>query len=137
MNEEHTPILLTPVKREELFNHGLELFNSEKFFKAHEAWEVLWKFESAQDKEFIQGLIVLCGHFVQTQKHNWSGAIKLCDLAFEKLKLPPKNSLYKKYDLSPLFSALDYNKRTLSQKELAEAHVLSPENLLYPKLLEK
>ena len=48
------------------FKEGVRLFNECKYFKAHEAWELLWRRTGKEeaDREEIQGLIQLAaaGH---------------------------------------------------------------------------
>ena len=48
---------LSPKERERLFREGIELFNRERFFEAHEAWEEIWRSTAPEPKEFFQGLI--------------------------------------------------------------------------------
>lgn len=104
-----TPILLHPQKRKSLFRAGLERFNDERFFEAHEEWEKLWRYEQGRDRAFIQGLIQAAGHLVHLQKGNWSGALRLADLAKQKLVAPPANRIFRAIDIMPLISAFNYN----------------------------
>lgn len=106
---EKTPILLHPQKRMELLRAGQDLFNDEKFFEAHEAWEDLWNLESGRDKTFVQGLIQVAAHFVHLRKGNWSGCRSVAELAREKLRVPASHRLYRELDIMPLTAALDYN----------------------------
>lgn len=113
---EKTPILLAPRKRKELLEKGLELFNNEAFFEAHEVWEELWHYEKGLDKTFVQALIVVAGHFVSIGKQNFSGAKSLALLAKEKFQLPPTDFLYKCIDIEPLLFAMHYNLGVLDQE---------------------
>jgi predicted metal-dependent hydrolase len=57
---------------------GIELFNESEYFDAHEAWEGLWfRAQDAQEKRFLQGLIMAAGAFFHTQKQACAGAAKL------------------------------------------------------------
>jgi hypothetical protein len=47
---------LTPSQRKQ-FLHGIELFNAQKFWEAHEAWEEVWKERIEDARIFLQGLI--------------------------------------------------------------------------------
>ena len=129
---DRTPILLHPRKREELLTKGLNLFNNEQFFEAHEAWEDLWNLEQGRDRVFLQGLIQVAAHFVHLQKRNWSGARSIALNAQEKFRLPPQHQLYKSLDIEPLTSALEYNYELL----ISMNHANPPElqNFLIPKL---
>ena len=48
---------LSPKERERLFREGIELFNRERFFEAHEAWEEIWRSTAPEPRGFFQGLI--------------------------------------------------------------------------------
>jgi len=48
---------LSPAERENLFRQGIDLFNQERFFEAHEAWEEIWRSTTPEPKDFFQGLI--------------------------------------------------------------------------------
>jgi len=50
------PMPLTPEDWEEV-EHGIGLFNSGKFWHAHEAWELVWQRQDADERLFFQGLI--------------------------------------------------------------------------------
>jgi predicted metal-dependent hydrolase len=85
----------------ELFHEGLALFNTGKFFEAHEVWEELWKLEVGSDRIFIQGLIQSAGYFVLIKKNNLSGAERLAIAAKTKLACRPTNELYCALDITP------------------------------------
>jgi hypothetical protein len=42
---------------DERLARGVALFNEERFFDAHDAWEDLWNETSGPDRVFVQGLI--------------------------------------------------------------------------------
>lgn len=113
-----------------LLARGQSLFNDEKFFEAHEAWEELWHFEQGRDRLFVQGLIQVAGHMVHIQNGRWSGAKSLGILAKEKFALPPSQKSYTDLDISPLLAAVDYNLGLIGQSE-------QPSSFMTPKLLEK
>ena len=48
---------LSPAERESLFRRGIDLFNQERFFEAHEAWEEIWRSTTPEPRDFFQGLI--------------------------------------------------------------------------------
>jgi hypothetical protein len=48
---------LSPEERERLFRAGIELFNSGRFFAAHEAWEEIWRSTTPEPRDLFQGLI--------------------------------------------------------------------------------
>ncbi|MEK9139339.1 MAG: DUF309 domain-containing protein [Bacteroidota bacterium] len=42
---------------QELFERGVEEFNSQRFFEAHDTWEELWRETTGPQRLFYQGLI--------------------------------------------------------------------------------
>ena len=61
-------------------NHrlGIEYFNAERFFPAHEAWETCWKqTKGTDDAEFFKGLSQLGAGYVHLLRGNQHGAYTL------------------------------------------------------------
>ena len=52
---------------------GIRLFNSRRFFEAHEALEALWLLERGDEKLFLHGLIQVAAAFHHYQRENWEG----------------------------------------------------------------
>jgi uncharacterized protein len=48
---------LSPEERRRLFQEGIELFNRGEFFRAHEAWEEIWRSTTPEPRELFQGLV--------------------------------------------------------------------------------
>lgn len=72
------------------FDRGIELFNSEQFFHAHEVWEELWLAQNEPEKTFLQGLIQAAAAFYHYVRGNFSGAQSLLAAAAIKLqRFPP------------------------------------------------
>jgi len=59
---------------DERFYRGLEEFNNEAFFEAHEVLEDLWHEYRETDRTFIQGLIQIAAAFYHLQSRNFKGA---------------------------------------------------------------
>jgi predicted metal-dependent hydrolase len=70
------------------FEHGVTLFNSGKFWHAHEAWELVWQQHAEDERLFFQGLIQLAAayHLLVTKRSLRSMANNL-DKAREKLEV--------------------------------------------------
>lgn len=47
---------------------GVALFNAQKFWEAHEAWERLWLEADGDEKLFLQGLIQLAAAYHHVQR---------------------------------------------------------------------
>jgi uncharacterized protein len=71
------------------FEHGIALFNSGKFWEAHEAWEEIWKNHPEDGRFFIQGLIQLAAAYHQLGKKIYRGVVIHLKQAQERLKLFP------------------------------------------------
>jgi predicted metal-dependent hydrolase len=48
---------LSPDERSRLIQAGIDLFNSGRFFAAHEAWEEIWRSTTPEPRDLFQGLI--------------------------------------------------------------------------------
>jgi predicted metal-dependent hydrolase len=76
--------------RHQSFRHGLEHFNTERFFEAHEAWEEVWLASTGTDKRFLQGIIQIAAAFHHYQRGNPRGACSLLEAGLGRLRdLPP------------------------------------------------
>jgi uncharacterized protein len=70
---------------------GLRLYQAEKFFAAHEAWEGLWLVAQEPEKMFLQALIQVTAAFHHLQRKNPLGATRLLRAALRKLEHYPAN----------------------------------------------
>lgn len=70
---------------------GSTLFNSGRFFEAHEAWEHEWlAAPEGAEKQFLQSLIMLAGALYKYTKQEPMGTLKLLAKCNTALKaLPP------------------------------------------------
>ncbi len=50
--------------------HGITLFNSGKFWHAHEAWELVWQRQAEDERLFFQGIIQLAAAYHHLAKKN-------------------------------------------------------------------
>jgi uncharacterized protein len=72
---------------------GVELFNRQEFYEAHEAWEDGWKDELSDDRLLLQGLIQVAAGFYKLQVGAPNGTVKLLDHALLKLRKFSERSL--------------------------------------------
>jgi predicted metal-dependent hydrolase len=72
-----------------LFLKGIEEFNRQAFFDAHETWEDLWRGEWGEAKPLIQGLIQLAVGSHHAANRNYKGALSQTTKGLEKLKTFP------------------------------------------------
>jgi uncharacterized protein len=87
-----TTFVLT-AEEEEHFNQGIALFNTGKFWEAHEAWEFIWQQHPEDGRFFIQGLIQLAAAYHQLRRRIFRGAAIHLRQAEERLKLFPASFL--------------------------------------------
>jgi uncharacterized protein len=65
---------------------GIELFNRQEFYEAHEAWEAGWIDELADERRLLQGLIQVAAGFYKLQVGSPQGTVKLLDQGLKKLR---------------------------------------------------
>ncbi len=70
---------------EETLSEGIRLFNTQKFFEAHEALEVLWLKVGGDEKLFLHGLIQVAAAFHHYQRQNRAGFRSLLEKGWGKL----------------------------------------------------
>jgi len=74
-----------PRPKTEAISSGLALFNEERYWESHEAWEVAWKASSGEEKEVLQGLILAAAALVHLQKDEREVTLSIMRRAHEKL----------------------------------------------------
>lgn len=70
----------------EALKKGVELFNRQEFYEAHEAWEAGWLDELSDDRVLLQGLIQVAAGFYKLQVGQPVGTVKLLDNGLQKLR---------------------------------------------------
>jgi len=77
-------------EKKRLFKKGLEAFNSDHFYDAHEHWEEVWLETPHPDKVFLQGLIQVAAAFHHYSRANVKGTRNLLRAGLLKLDLFPE-----------------------------------------------
>jgi hypothetical protein len=72
-----------------LFKEGIEHFDAERYYEAHESWEDLWRTLEGQDRLFVQALIQAAVALHHLRRGNLAGARQLARATFSKLALLP------------------------------------------------
>ena len=98
------PFHLTTDEEAQL-ERGIALFNSGKFWEAHEAWEEIWMNHPEDGRFFIQGLIQLAAAYHQLGKKVYRGVVIHLKQAQERLRLFPSDFLG--IDVSPILQVID------------------------------
>ena len=70
---------------EEMLREGIDLFNQERFWEAHEALEEIWHPAKGVERDIIQGLILTAAALVHYQKNEKSVCVSILGRAREKL----------------------------------------------------
>jgi hypothetical protein len=65
---------------------GICLFNSGKFFEAHEALEAVWLESSGAEKTFLHGVIQIAAAFHHQQRSNLQGFRSLLEKGWKKVE---------------------------------------------------
>jgi len=73
-----------------LARRGIEEFNRGEYFEQHEWLEEAWIEETRPVREMYQGILQIGVAFLQIQRNNWAGAIKMFRRGLPRLRaLPP------------------------------------------------
>jgi predicted metal-dependent hydrolase len=71
---------------EQSLARGIELFNRQEFYEAHEAWEEGWIDELSDQRLLLQGLIQVSAGFYKLQLGAPTGMLKLLEQGLNKLR---------------------------------------------------
>jgi uncharacterized protein len=70
---------------EEMLREGIDLFNQERFWEAHEVLEEIWHPATGVERNVIQGLILTAAALVHYQKNENAVCLSILGRAMEKL----------------------------------------------------
>jgi predicted metal-dependent hydrolase len=70
---------------EEMLREGVDLFNQERFWEAHEVLEEIWHPATGVDRDIIQGVILTAAALVHYQKNEKAVCVSILGRAMEKL----------------------------------------------------
>ncbi len=102
-------IAMSPEDWEE-FAHGVQLFNSGKFWNSHEAWEQVWIRHREDERLFFQGIIQLAAAYHQlVAKKSYRGLLNNFDKAYEKLEVFQPE--YLGVNVTPLLKCIEQGKK--------------------------
>ena len=98
--------------QESLFKKGVNSFNSQKYYDAHEFWEKLWSDYPLKDAIFIQGLIQASVAYFHITNFNLKGSRSLFNKSLPKLKKFPSN--HRSFDLRAFIRGLEKSSNQVS-----------------------
>ena len=79
-------------QKDKLFYKGIECFNKQNFYDAHEYWEDLWSDYRLKDAKLIQALIQLSVGYFHITNNNIKGANGLFNKSLPKFEMYFQNS---------------------------------------------
>ena len=79
-------IIEEEVDKEKGIEDGIFYFNNERFWESHEAFEGVWKKCSGQEKETVQGIILLAVAFGHAQRDELSVGIGMLKRVLKKIE---------------------------------------------------
>src|SRR2546430_5033312 len=88
----------------EALREGIDLFNQERFWEAHEILEEIWHPSTGSDRDVIQGLILTAASLVHYQKNETSVCVSILVRAKDKLGTVDQ---FKGVDIERLRSKID------------------------------
>ncbi len=94
-----------PIEKTEAIRLGLGLFDEERYWESHEALESAWKQAEGDEKEILQGLILIAASLVHWQKNEMQVTLSVMKRARDKLMR--HQTEYSGIDLVALTNRLD------------------------------
>ena len=73
------------------YHRGIQLFNEQHFYDAHEIWEDVWRETDGPEKKFLQGLIQAAVALHHHSTGNLVGACSLLERARKNLVVYPED----------------------------------------------
>ena len=70
---------------------GIRLYNQGEYFEAHEALEAAWRQDHTPGRELYQGILQVGIAYLQIQRGNYTGALKMFMRARQRLDPLPDN----------------------------------------------
>jgi uncharacterized protein len=97
---EYELLVETHLEKHEAIRKARDLFNNEKYWQTHEVLEPVWKEAHAEEKNLLNGLILIAAAFVHDQKDESSICISILGRANKKLS--QSKGLYFGMDLNEI-----------------------------------
>ena len=82
---EYEPIVDKRMEKQEAIMKAKDLFNDEKYWEAHEVLESVWKDAHHEEKDLLNGIILISAAFVHDEKDESSICIAILSRAMKKL----------------------------------------------------
>ena len=83
---EYEQIADRKIEKEEAIKIARNLFNTEKYWRAHEILESIWKNSYGNEKALLNGIILIAAAFVHHEKNESEICISILKRALKKLE---------------------------------------------------
>lgn len=83
---DYEQIVESKLEKEEAINFARRLFNTEKYWRAHEVLETVWKGSYGNEKALLNGLILVAAAFVHHEKNEDEICVSILKRAIMKLE---------------------------------------------------
>ena len=91
-------------EKEDAVSQGISYFNDERFWECHEVLEGVWKTIDGEEKQLVNGLILVAAGLVHYQKDEDETCISIFNRALEKLQ--NSSGVYYKIDVDRVKSLI-------------------------------
>jgi uncharacterized protein len=81
------------LNKTEAIDNAIVLFNQEKYWWSHEALEMVWKESKGEEKQLLNGLILICAALVHNQKNEYNICLSILERSLRKF-VTVKESFY-------------------------------------------
>jgi predicted metal-dependent hydrolase len=102
------------IEKEQGIEDGIFYFNNERFWECHEAFEGVWNKCFGNEKELVQGIVLLAVAFAHGQKNDAAIGIGMLRRAMEKLENSPSS-----------YHSIDIDRIKQKIVEMQQANVLT------------
>ena len=102
--------------KNEAINNARVLFNEEKYWWSHEALEMIWKESYEEEKQLLNGLILVCAAFVHYQKDEYNVCLSILERSMIKF-LRVKKSIYYEINIDEIKKRIT---KILQSKEIVQ-----------------
>ena len=82
------------LNKTEAIDNAILLFNQEKYWWSHEALEMVWKESKGEEKQLLNGLILICAAFVHNQKNEYNICLSILERSLRKFVTVKKSFYY-------------------------------------------
>ena len=102
--------------KNEAINNARVLFNEEKYWWSHEALEMIWKESNGEEKQLLNGLILICAAFVHYQKDEYNVCLSILKRSIIKFS-SVKKSIYYEINIDEIKKTIT---KILQSKEIVQ-----------------